>query len=210
MADGVTVDNGSLTDYTASTDEVTIGGLLGHVQRVKLVDGTDGGTDVIAGSAAKGLYVDPHGATVRKQATSAGLTTATTAYTAGDQLGTILSFTNAVRASGGAGSIVSATLLDKAKILGAVDLYLFDQSVTLAADNAAADFSDADNVNCLGILQVPPPKTTASNGLAIVEFSGLGIECAATTLYGALVTRSGHTFFGAVGDIVVSLLIAQD
>lgn len=58
MADGITVDNGTLTDYVASTDEVTIAGLLAHVQRMKLVDGTDGGTDVIPGSTANGLDVD--------------------------------------------------------------------------------------------------------------------------------------------------------
>jgi hypothetical protein len=58
MADGVTVDNGAGTDYTVNTDEVTIGGLLGHAQRVKLVDGADGGTALIGGDATNGLDVD--------------------------------------------------------------------------------------------------------------------------------------------------------
>lgn len=58
MADNVTVDNGALTDYIASTDEVTIGGVTAQVQRMKLVDGTDGGTGLIGGDAANGLDVD--------------------------------------------------------------------------------------------------------------------------------------------------------
>ena len=58
MADSPTVDNGALTDYTVSADEVTIDTVLAQVQRVKLVDGTNGGTEVIAGDTANGLDVD--------------------------------------------------------------------------------------------------------------------------------------------------------
>ena len=62
MADGVTFQSATLatppSGTVASTDEVTIGGLLGQVQRVKLVDGTDGGTGLIGGDAANGLDVD--------------------------------------------------------------------------------------------------------------------------------------------------------
>lgn len=56
MADNVPITAGSGT--TIGTDEVTIGAVLQHVQRVKLVDGTDGGTELIAGTAANGLDVD--------------------------------------------------------------------------------------------------------------------------------------------------------
>src|SRR5688572_8682452 len=145
MADTVTLPG---TGAVVGTDEVTIGGTAQQIQRVKLVDGVDGGTDLIPGTALRGLYVDLRGATTRIQATSAGLTTASTAYAAGDQLGTELSFANAVRVSGGYGSIVGATLLDKAKVNGGVDLYLFDRSVTPAADNAAFAFSDSDMEFC--------------------------------------------------------------
>lgn len=55
MADTVPITAGSGT--TIGTDEVTIGGTLQHVQRVKLVDGADGGTALIGGTA-NGLYVD--------------------------------------------------------------------------------------------------------------------------------------------------------
>lgn len=54
MADTVAITAG--TGTTIGTDEVTIGGTLQHVQRVKLVDGTDGGTALISGDA-NGLNV---------------------------------------------------------------------------------------------------------------------------------------------------------
>jgi hypothetical protein len=59
MADTVAITAGSGT--TIGTDEVTIGGTLQHVQRVKLVDGTDGGTALIPGDATLGLAVKPSG-----------------------------------------------------------------------------------------------------------------------------------------------------
>ena len=56
MPDTIPITAGSGT--TVGTDEVTIGGTLQHVQRVKLVDGADGGTALIGGDATNGLDVD--------------------------------------------------------------------------------------------------------------------------------------------------------
>lgn len=58
MADGVLVDNGSEADYTVSTDEVNLGDGLMQVQRIKILDGTNGGTAAIGGDATNGLDVD--------------------------------------------------------------------------------------------------------------------------------------------------------
>lgn len=210
MADNVNITPG--TGATVATDD--IGGV--QHQRVKVVAGADGtavgdltGRTVDGGTGAA-IAVDPRPKVSRVKVSSAGLTTATTAYVAGDQLGTILEFTNAVRSSGGSAVIQSATLVDDAAIVGAVDLFLFDRSVTLAADNAAAAFSDADMQNCLGVLSFVPPKTNANNGVATLAIAGLAVVANATSLFGALVTRAGHTFFGAVDDLTVSLVIAQD
>lgn len=186
------------------------GGASGHVQFVKLVDGTANGTDGLPGTAARGLAVDPRPKITRVAVNSAGLTTASTAYVTGDQLGTILEFTNAVRASGGSAMLLSGTLLDKAKVISGVDLYLFDRSVTLASDNAAADFSDSDMENCLGVVEFPYPKQHGSNYFATAPNIGLEVVSNATSIFGALVTRSGHTFFGAATDLRVSLTFSQD
>lgn len=211
MADGVAITAGAGT--TIATDDV--GGV--HYQRFKLVTSEDGSTEPVGDrdlGATRALFVDPRPNVTRKTATSSGLTTATTAYVLDDQLGVVLEWTDAVRATGGTGLIIGATLLDKANIVGGVDLYLFNQTVTPVGDNAAADFSDGDMANCLGVLAFPTPvrakTSSASNQIATVPSLAMPITAAATSLFGALVTRSGHTFFGAVGDLVVSLFIQQD
>jgi hypothetical protein len=76
VPDTVTIGAITPTSAVIATDEVTIGGTLQQVQRVKLVDGTDGGTELLAGSAAFGLAVDL--ARARSSAVNSGsITTAT-------------------------------------------------------------------------------------------------------------------------------------
>ncbi len=204
MADNVAVTAG--TGTTVATDDA--GGV--HYQKFKLIDGTADSTTVIPGSATKGLYVDPHPSQVILSATSSGLTTATTAYTTADQLGAQLSWSNAVRVSGGTGIIQSATIVDASNILAACDLYLFDRSVTVASDNAAAGVSDADALFCQGVVLFPTPGTLLNNKIIFAPGPGVGFKCDATTLYGMLVTRTGHTFFATSTAITVILSILQD
>lgn len=205
MADNVAITAGSGT--TVGTDDVA--GV--HYQKIKLFDGTADSAAEIPGTNTKGLYVDIRGSASRIQVASAGLTTATTAYTAGDQLGTEMTFASAARVSGGTSTVVSATLVDKAKVVGAVDLFLFDRSVTPAADNAANSWSDADMLFCLGVISFYSMFQSANNYIGVAG-GGLPliIQPNATSIFGHLITRSGHTFFGAVGDLVVSLGIVQD
>lgn len=142
---------------------------------------------------------------------SAGLTTATTAYADGDQLGTILTFAPAGSPTGL--MIMSATLIDAANIVGAVDLFLFDRSVTLATDNAAGPaVSDADALFCQGVIEFPYPKLAGNNRVSHIDSLALPVKpnVAATGFFGALVTRSAHTFFGAVGNLQVILHYSTD
>lgn len=140
--------------------------------------------------------------------TSSSLTTASTAYIDGDQLGAIISFnigsTNAI--------ILSAVLTDKSNIVGAVDAFIFDRSVTLASDNAAGpNVSDADSLFTLGVINFPYPIAAGSNRISSIDSLGIGVVAnASTTIYVALVTRSGHTFFGAATDLQVRLTYTKD
>lgn len=137
---------------------------------------------------------------------SSGLTTATTAYTAGDQLGAELTFTVG-RASGRGVVITSAFLIDKSKVTGPVDLWLFDRASTPAGDNAANSWADADMANCIGRIKFDTPQASALNSLALPLY-GLPIVAdgnASADIKGVLVTRSAHTFFGAATDLVVVL-----
>lgn len=139
---------------------------------------------------------------------SSSLTTASTAYTDGDQLGAIIAMnigaTNAI--------ILSAVLIDKANIIGAVDCFIWDRSVTLASDNAAGPaVSDADALFGLGCIEFPYPKLLGNNREATIDSIGLGVTAnASTTIYLSLVTRSGHTFFGAATDLQVLISYTKD
>ena len=60
MADDVTVDNVSLTDYKVVADEITspYAGTAGLAQGVKILDGTANGTQPVPATTANGLLVD--------------------------------------------------------------------------------------------------------------------------------------------------------
>lgn len=143
-------------------------------------------------------------------ATSGSLTTSVTAYTSGDVLGSELSFTSIVR-TGRGGVIQSAVLSDAAKVIGAVDLFLFSAASTPAADNAANSWSDANRLLWLGTIHFTDVDSSALNigvqatNLPIVIKPGTG-----TTIFGVLVTRSAHTFFGAATDLQVTLGVLRD
>lgn len=218
MADNVTVANGgSGSNFTAATDEVAVnGGSSGHVQFMKLVDGTSNGTEGLPGSLARGLMVDAGPSTFRIEVNSAGLTTSTTAYTSGDQLGTELTFASCARVSGQGGVIVGAVLLDKPKVLSAtpadVDLLLFSSSITGAADNAAFDDSDTDMGELVAKIRFSLADwvSMSSNAFNQQQNLAIGYTCDATSLFGILVSRTNHTFFGAVTDLRVALTVVRD
>lgn len=211
MADNVTTQSSTLATVPASTVIATDDSGGAHYQIVELADATTPTQRLAIDSSGRVTAITTRSASLRSSATSAGLTTASTAYTAGDQLGTILTFSSAVGVSAGAGLLTAATLLDEVKITGEVWLYLFDRSVTLASDNAAATFSDSDMANCLGIVKFPQGDDVTDNRFAQVSNAGLQVRAnSGTSVYGALVTKSGHTFFGAVTNLKVALHVQPD
>lgn len=217
MADTVQITAG--TGTVVGTDEVTIGGTLQHVQRVKLVDGTDGGTELLPGTAARGLRVDPAPTTIRIAQTP---TISTTIYASGDVIGTQMTFANAARVSGRGGIIQTAMLLDLDKEDALIELYLYDRSfTTLGSDNAAASFTEADLSNLIGLIVFDNRTTygpsdyvdinTAASGSSVAIKNNLGIAFVAnaTDIYGQMVVRGAPTFT-ATTDLKVVLTILQD
>lgn len=125
-----------------------------------------------------------------------GVTTATTAYTAGDQVGSQITLTNASRVSGGSGVIVGVTLIDQSDIIGAYDVVFFSASATLASDNAAFSISDADCLNIIGLVQLNGSFDIGNNRVAQAYNIAVPYVCSGgTSLYAALICRVGHTFF---------------
>lgn len=202
MADDVVLPG---TGDTIAADDVG----AKKYQIVKSAYGADGSvTQVDATNRFPVIATKP---SVFKQVTSGGLTTSVTAYTAGDQVGSLFTITDAVRATGGTGTIVSAFLLDKADIIGAFDIVLFKQTVTLAADNAAFSVSDADMEQCIGVIPLSSAYDLGANRISQNVGCYHKIVCSANAnLFAALVTRFGHAFFGATTDLWLSLIIEQD
>lgn len=205
MADDVTLPG---TGSVVATDEVDLGGGAAHVQFVKLVDGTEDGTDRIPGSAARGLSVDPRPKVVRKTATP---TISTTAYAAKDAVGGLLTFAGAARASGGSIEVVAAQLVDFSGQNVDLELVLFDRSITAPTDNAVFDPTDAELAYVVGSIFFASGfySIFSDNGVATVDSFRLPAVLNGTDLYGVIVARGAPTF-GSTGDLSVALTIRQD
>lgn len=167
-------------------------------------------------------YVAPFTERFRLQATP---TISTSAYTAGDVLGTVMSFTGAARVSGFGGVITGVQVLDKtAAVRAAMTLLLFPSTITAAADNAAFAPTDADSLLIQGQIEILSTHYnttwagTATNSVATVPHNDAASSpclmrvpyvCAATTLFGLLVVRGTPTYT-STSDIIVSLTVEVD
>lgn len=210
MPDNVAITAG--TGTTIATDEVAVnGGSLAHVQYVKLVDGTGNGTTGLKGDA-NGLWTVTHRDLLRISVASGGLTTATTAYTAGDQVGTTFTLANAAQTTGGSGYITGITLTDAADIIGAYDVVFFDSAPAnaLAGDNVAFAMNDADLTKIVGIATLTGAYDIGNNRVAQAVNLAMPYTCSGgTSLVAALITRSSHTFFGAVTNLQLTVYVER-
>lgn len=196
MANNVPITAGSGTPIAA--DDIS----SVWYQRVKLVDGTEDSTTAIPGDA-NGLFVKARQVGTMAFIQPAATTTAATPFAVGDVVGTEISFTNAVLASGGFGVVEGATIVSDSATtpMGAMDLYLFTSASTPAADNAANSWSDANMLLCRGIVRFPAPDISALNTIA--HWTGaIPFNCAATTLFGVMVTRAVWTPVATAAPIV--------
>lgn len=139
---------------------------------------------------------------------SATPTLDTVIYASGDSLHTaVLSFASAVRVSAGSGVIRKVVVVDKDLQSAAGELWLFSATVTPAAANAAHSISDADAALCVGVIPFGTYYASALNSISVAS-PALPITCAATTLFGILVTRGTPTYTAA--GLVVTLVIEPD
>lgn len=144
----------------------------------------------------------------RVAVTSGGLTIATTAYVAGDTLGTQFTVAGCARASGGGGTIVGVVVISAADIIGAIDVVFTDSSITLAADNAAYAISDADALKIVGIAQLAGAFDIGNNRVAQVFNLAIPYVCSGgTSLFAGVITRAAHTFFAATTDLQLNVYV---
>lgn len=207
MADNVPITAGVGT--SVATDDVS----GAHYQRMKLATSEDGSADGYGDDdkgATRALWVVLRPNVVTSQQNSAGLTIATTAYSAGDVLGDGWSFTGAARATGGTGRVTGAVLLDVADKINGVDLYLAATTVTLGTDNAAPSISDADAAKLGHVIELPDAVDLGGSRLAQVHGLDVPYLCDATTLYVCAIARDPCDFFAAVTDLKLRLFLEPD
>ena len=132
------------------------------------------------------------------------------AYAANDAVGGLLTFANAVRNSGGGGIVKSLIILDDAGQDAALELWLFSETFTAIADNAAFDISQADLRNLVAIVATADGAYFASGteSAARVEASQR-YDLAGTSLFGQLVTRGTPTY-AATDDVTIVLGVLYD
>lgn len=223
MADNFPLTPGS--GRNAATDQVTYSGDSADVQLVRSVGvtGAEGSKTVID------LPLDAEGksrvashrdykriavSTVDTGAAATRLTIATTAYIAGDQVYSLMTFADAARASGGSGIITGATLLNTPStgdVIGPYDLVLFrDSGVTLANDNAAFSISGADAAKLVAVIPLAQAIDLGTGRIAQALNIAVPYDCVGTSLYGALICRAGHSFFNAYTDLTLVLHVERN
>lgn len=204
-------DNFAYTDGSGKTfrsDDVA--GI--HYQVVKLDGGGDGATiPIIAPDAT--LAAIPVVPRVKRSRLAVTPTVSSGAvYAAKDNVGGIMTFTSAARASGGSGVVRQVTIADKGQQMAALDLVLFSATVAgTATDNATFAPSDADLANLLAVVQIGgmADYQDYSTNSAFSRSVELPYVCAATSLFGVLVARGTPTYTSTT-DIVVTLTCDLD
>ncbi len=138
------------------------------------------------------------------------------AYSANDAVGGLLTFKTRWFTPNSTGVILSVQIKDNAKQNAALELVLFSKTFTATANNDAFDPSDADMVNCLGVIPISGTDYVdfVDNSIATVKNIGLAVRSDDTThgdraIYGQLVTRGTPTYV-ATSDISVILEILHD
>jgi hypothetical protein len=119
------------------------------------------------------------------------------AYSSGDAIGGLLTFKNITTAGNGdRGALVESVLIVDEAAQGAdVDLVLFDRTFTATADNAAFDPTDADLLNCIGVVNITTHYAFNDNGISIERAFGLPIPSTTDgSIYGQLVSRGTPTY----------------
>ena len=193
MADNVTLPGAGAT---IATDDVDLGGGAAQVQYVKLADGTANGTDVIPGTAARGLSVDPRPDMVR--VTVAPTVSTTPAYASKDAVGGWMEFANVVRASGGWTVLEAVQVIDRDMDAADMDLTFFDRDISGTSpvtDNAVFDPVDADLDYMVGIVPIFYASFGVFNDNATAHINtNLVMKANGTSLWAVLVSRDTPTY----------------
>jgi hypothetical protein len=136
-------------------------------------------------------------------------------YTAGDSIGGLLTFPNAVGPTG-TGVLQEASVVSKGSVqTTALKLYLFSAAPSQTfTDHTAAAWTQADFTNLIGVWSL----AAVSSGLGTMTFwdaasqnKAIALGAGVTTLYGVLqVVTTTTNALSSTSDIAVNLTIQQN
>lgn len=133
-------------------------------------------------------------------------------YATGDYVGTTgtpITFTDAARVNNGSGWVLGALLENNTAEAIAMELWIFDSTVTPPTDSAAWSISDADAAKCKGVLKFEAANWCQSALNAVCRSTSQVIPfvtgAASKDLFGCLVARGSLT-----GPVTVRLDVDQN
>jgi len=138
--------------------------------------------------------------------------TASSAYSSGQFLGGLLTFTSATRLSAGSGLLQTAILADASKQNALVDLILFNAnpSSTTVTDKTTADIAAADLPKVIGVAHITDCISLSTRGLCLAQTQAIPVTLASgTTLYGVMVVRGTPTY-PSTSAVGLTLTFLQD
>jgi hypothetical protein len=138
--------------------------------------------------------------------------TASSAYSAGNEVGGLLTFANAVRSGSLSGILNSIRLSFKDSQTAIFKLYLFTANPTNTtwADKSGPSINASDIPFLAGVYTLSAADSgLGTHTLYVLDGIGKVLQCATTSLFGILVT-SGTPTFGSTSDVTVAVGIAQD
>jgi hypothetical protein len=134
----------------------------------------------------------------------------TDAYTAGDNVGGLLTFASAARNSGGGGVIKNMIIIDDAGQDAELELWLFDRTFTAGDDDDAWAPTEADLENCIGVITTSGETWRAAGTPSVISVEiAMRYDLDGTSLFGRLVTRGTPTY-AATDDLTVKVGLLQD
>ena len=185
--------------WTSGTAVITFIGSIGATTSI-MTGSLPAGTNSIGTVATSGTTI------TQTPTVTAG------AYSAGDNVGGLLTFANAALVTGGGGVIKNVMIIDDAGQDVELELWLFDTTFTAGSDNDAWAPTEAELHTLITVIST---EDSAQGYIAGGTPSICDIEvarrydCTGTSLFGRLVTRGEPTYV-ATDDVTVRIGLLID
>jgi hypothetical protein len=180
----------------------------GYVDQLEgYLDGVEG--LLAAPTPAGEQYIGRIGGDVLLSAPAAAPTVSSSAYAAGQVIGTKFTLPNAARVAAGAGLIQAATLLSKTTTTAAIDIVIFsaDPTASTLTDKTAPTIAAADIDKIVGVIHLTDWSALGTAALAQNLAVGLPFRLpAGTSLYAVLIARAAITP-GSTADLLPAVRI---